>query len=529
MKSLPDHKNFSQTRAPPPVGAQSENTPDHAAVGTVSLGTAVDKHRGISQQKCHNISGHSDDTLTCFTHKGSVPEDRTSPTSSADLFPTLASFRESILMSPTSFSRTISPCSSVRSGVFSPVIRLKKHILAPGSSLINTPQTCFSSCDSLSSSCAQTPTPRHRPPVTRLSLLTAILRKGRLPVLSSPPQRPYTPCWPVNPVTLSFCNACSAASSVASIPFEFSSRFSSSASIDGPSHICREAAVSPTVEWSARHRKCPQTQVNLRKTQGISPQPTRSKLPQAPLFSKVTAVSPPRRDDSANTPHSSVSHEPRPSNTFLKDYADDNVRNVTSSPSKVNSEPPVTQKWTRQPASSLSRLQMLSQQLRSPSVSPSCISPSVSPSCISPHAVRADAASPRHHFTQTAKVGGCESVGGWPGTRSSTPSKAVHKTHCLSPSRYKPMILSGWLSPANSTTPSPAPPLRDFTPSPSLSLRSTPSPRPGSGISDCSDREGKKRKVGHLKLHNEPYNVYLSQTADASLVFLLCPLFFFQY
>lgn len=469
------------------------------------MGTAVDKRRGISPQQCHNISGHSEDTLACFTHEASLPEDRTSPAASADLFPTPASSRESILMSPTSFSRTVSPCSSVRSGVFSPsIIRIKRHILAPGSSLINTPQTCFSSCDSLSSSC--TPTPRHRPPVTRLSLLTAILRKGRLPVLSSPLQRPYTPCWPVNPVTLSFCNACSAASSVASIPFEFSSRFSSSASIDGQSHVCREAAVSPTVESSARDRKCPQTQATLRQTRVISPPLTKSKLPQAPLFSNVTVVSPPRHDNSANTPHSSGRHESKPSNTFLKDIADNSVRNLASSPSKGKSEP--TQNWTHQPASSLSRLQMLSQQLRSPSVSPS------PRSHISPHTVHSDTEPPRPHLTQTIEVGGCESVGGRPGTRSTTPSKAAHKIHCLSPSRYKPIILSAWLSPAASPTPtpSPAPPIRDFTPSPSLSLRSTPSPRPGSGISDCSDREGKRRKVRHLKLHNELYNVCLSWT-----------------
>lgn len=466
--------------------------------------TAVGKHRGISRQRCHNISGHSEETSACFAHTASVPEDRTSPTNWVDLFPTPASSRESILTSPAPFSRTVSACSSVCSGVFSPaIVQIKRHNLAPGSSLVNIPQTCFSSCDSLSSACPQSPPPRHRPPVTRLSLLTAILRKGRLPVLSSALQRPYTPCWPVNPVTLSFCNACSAASSVASIPLELSSQFSSSASLDGQNHVCTKPIAPPAMESSAHNRKRPQTPVkgcHLRQKQGISPPPVRSKLPQKPQFSTVAAVSPSRHEysASANTPFSSSSrlHELRPSAThmLLKDHGDNNLKNLLSPPPKLKTEPPVTQNRTRQPNSSLSRLQMLSQQLRSSPVPPS------SHSHIPPYSAHADAAPPLPHLKQTTKDGGCESVGSWPAFRRAAPAKAVHKTRCLSPSRYKPIILSEWSSPATSPTPtpSPAPPARDFTPSPSLSLRSTPSPRPGSGISDCSDREGKKRKVQHL-------------------------------
>ncbi|XP_037535200.1 muscular LMNA-interacting protein [Nematolebias whitei] len=505
-QSLQDHRNFSQTKAPPSVRALSENTPSQVNVGTVSMETAVDKRRGISQQRCHNVSGHSEDALACSAHTASAPEDRTSPTDWADLFPTPASSRESILTSPAPFSRTVSPCSSVRSGVFSPsIVQIKRHTLAPGASLVNIPQTCFSSCDSLSSACPQSPPPRHRPPVTRLSLLTAILRKGRLPVLSSALQRPYTPCWPVNHVTLSFCNACSAASSVASIPLELSSQFSSSASIDGQSHVCTEPIASPTMESSAHDRRRPHTQVkgcHLRQKQVISPPPVKSKLPQTPQFSNVSAVSPSRHDNpaSANTPFSSSSklHELRPSNvhTLLKDHGGNNLKNLISSPPELQTEPPVTQNRTRRPNSSLSRLQMLSQQLRSSPV------PSSSHSHIPPYSAHADAAPPLPHLKQTPKVGGCESVGSWPEFRRATPAKAAHKTQCLSPSRYKPIILSGWPSPATSPTPtpSPAPPVRDFTPSPSLSLRSTPSPRPGSGISDCSDREGKKRKTHKIKL-----------------------------
>ncbi|KAM6997397.1 muscular LMNA-interacting protein isoform 2-T2 [Tautogolabrus adspersus] len=89
--------------------------------------------------------------------------------------------------------------------------------------------------------------------------------------------------------------------------------------------------------------------------------------------------------------------------------------------------------------------------------------------------------------------------------RSCSNSKSVksNTSHCLlSPSRYTPVIFTGWPSPtcSRTPTPSPAPPIKSLSPSPPLSLRSTPSPRPGSGISDCSDRDGKKRKTHKIKL-----------------------------
>ncbi|XP_042357918.1 muscular LMNA-interacting protein isoform X2 [Plectropomus leopardus] len=520
----PDHVSFSQTKASPSV-SQSENTTNHAA----SMETAVDKHRGISQRQRHDTSGLAEVSSGYFANRASVSEDRISPTNSADLFPTPASSRESILSegsdrekswsaaqlysvtSPVSFSRTVSPCSSVRSGVFSPaVVQIKRHFLAPGSSLVQTP---FSSCESLSSSiCPQSPPPlpRHRPPLTRLSLLTAILRKGRLPVLSTAVQRPYTPCWPVNPVTLSFCNACSAASSVASIPLEFSSRFSSSASIDSQSHIYREP--NEFVQLKELSRTCPQTQVKRcseqigsssvpRWEQVISPLAVKSSsLPRAPpLFcSNFNSVSPPKHEaiDCCATPkklqhtHMSKFPELKPIITYthLKDPADNLKELISPSPEVINELAP--QKLSRQPNSSLSRLHALSLQLRSPPVCPPPLqpsqsrSPSVTFSC--------DTASPPAQNTTVR----CESG------RSCPDSKSVATSaHCLSPSRYTPIAFPGWPSPSSTPTPtpSPAPPIRDFTPSPSLSMRSTPSPRPGSGISDCSDREGKKRKTHKIK------------------------------
>uniref|UniRef100_A0A8C3AAV3 Uncharacterized protein n=1 Tax=Cyclopterus lumpus TaxID=8103 RepID=A0A8C3AAV3_CYCLU len=489
--------------------------------GTASMETAVDKHRGISQRQCHDTSGPAEVSSGYFVNRAHVSEDRMSPAHSADLFPTPASSRESILSegsdgekswsavqlsnvtSPVSFSRIASPCSSVCSGFFSPaVVQIKRHFLAPGSSLVHTP--CFSSCESLPSSvCAQSPPPRprHRPPLTRLSLLTAILRKGRLPVLSSALPRPYTPCWPVNPVTLSFCNACSAASSVASIPLDFSSQFSSSTSIDSQSHDHREqnrcVTAPPIVHSNELSRTGPQTQVTRcseqicsssvpRWEKVVSPLAVKNTLPQTPpLFcSNFKSVSPSKHEEIDNV----TSKKPINTDMYLKGPAGNNLEKLISPSTKVMYE----QKWSRPPNSSLSRLHLLSQQLKSPPVCPPQLQPSQSRS----HSVTGFCDTASSHAQNT--TGGYESGGSCPDSKSA--SDGFPKAHCLSPSRYTPIAFPGWPSPTSSLapTPSPAPPIRDFTASPSLSMRSTPSPRPGSVISDCSDREGKKRKVAAL-------------------------------
>ncbi|XP_034465485.1 muscular LMNA-interacting protein isoform X2 [Hippoglossus hippoglossus] len=546
LKSSEDHMSLSHTKASPSVSAQPENTPNHTAAVTASMETAVDKHRAVSQRQCHDTSGRAEVSSGCFAN--SVLEERTSPTCSADLFPTLASSRESLLSdisdkdrcwsftqpssvtSPVSFSRTVSPCSSVRSGMFTPsVTQIKRHFLSPGSSLVQNPQTCFSSCESLFSSiCPQSPPPRHRPPLTRLSLLTAILRKGRLPVLSAALQRPYTPCWPVNPVTLSFCNACSAASNVASIPLEFSSRFSSSVSIDSQSllHEPKRCVASPLPVQSNEldNRTSPQTQVKKcseqirssrvpRWEQVISPPPMK-KLSRAPLplfCSNVKSVSPAEHDETFDCATSqklqhtqiSVSQSPelnaRNTHMHLQGHEDNNFKNLISlSPKLLNEqENSVPQKWNHPSNSSLSRLHLLSQKL---SFSPVCPPQLQPPPSRSPTLTTSASPLPRLQNTR----GRCESERSWPASKASTaPSQAFHKAECLSPSHYTPISFLGWPSPACSPTPapSPAPPIRDLTPSPSLSLRSaTPSSRPGSGISDCSDREGKKRKINKIKL-----------------------------
>ncbi|XP_012733216.2 muscular LMNA-interacting protein isoform X1 [Fundulus heteroclitus] len=524
-----DHQSLPRTKAPPSVGAPSENTPGHEATAAVSMETVVDKCRGSLWRRRHDISGHSEHSSGCSPNTVSGAEDRASPANSPDLFPTPSSSRESILWdgldkerswcatqpssvaSPASFSRTVSQCSSIRSGVFSPsVVQIRRHVLAPGSSLIQTTQSCFSSCDSLSSStCSQTRPPRHRPPLTRLSLLTAILRKGRLPVLSPALQRPYTPCWPINPVTLSVCNACSAASSVASIPLESSSRFSSSTSVDSQNPVCKEPpsrfpSAPPKAESGKRHVKCSETQGTggeLRKAQVISPPQARSNaLPETspPLFPNLKFVSAPQREKpaAAATTNSFISklHEPRPAMP-LKDNANNNFKHPASPTSTFIKEPETSEprKWPSQPNSSLSRLQMLSQQLRSTPVFPPHLRPSL------PHKAPSNAGSPLSHLQRTPKIGGHDSEGSCPSSRGSTPTQAFQKARSLSPSCYSTVAFPAWSSPAATPTPtpSPAPPIRDLTSSPSLSLCSTPSPRPGSGISDCSGGEGKKRKQAH--------------------------------
>lgn len=545
MPSL-DHVSLSQSTASPSVGAESENTPNRVAALTASMETAVDKHRGTSQQPCHDAFGRAEVSSGCFANRACVSEGRWRPTDCADLFPTPTSSRESVLSedsdkekiwptvrrssvtSPASFSRTVSPCSSVRSGVFTPaVVQIKKHFLAPGSSLVNVSQSCFSSCESLSSVCHDSCPPRHRPPLTRLSLLTAILRKGRLPVLSSALQRPYTPCWPVNPVTLSFCNACSAASSVASIPLEFSSPFSSSASIDIQSHVRKEpnkcVTAPPPVQSNefsppTQVRKCSEEICSSRAPrweQVISPSPAKGYVrPKAPLTlfsSNFNSVSPPKHEEisdcasSKTLQHTPVSISKCPgmklSNTrmCLKGHAGNNLKKIIPPSQKPINEPETSspQKPSRPSSASLSRLRFLSHQLRSPPVCPPQFQPSQSRSPGVTLLSCSDAASPLPP-SQNPRIR-CESERS-PDAKRASSSHGFHSAHCLSPSRYTPISFTGWPSPTGSPTPtpSPAPPNRDLTPSPSLSLRATPSPRPGSGISDCSDREGKKRKVAAL-------------------------------
>ncbi|XP_061766314.1 muscular LMNA-interacting protein isoform X3 [Nerophis ophidion] len=484
-----DPASLSQTSAS--LGVQSENTPKQG--GSASMETTASKPRGLSWQWGHDSSGRvevssgfSGDKPSGLAHK------TTSPAFSPHMFPTPASSRESVLSdswdkdrnwlfsigSPASFSRTVSPCSSVRSGVFSPsVVQMRKHNLAPGSSLVHLPQSCFSSCDSLVSSVRpQSPPPRHRPPLTRLSLLTAILRKGRLPVLSASLQRPYTPCWPVNPVTLTFCNACSAASSVASIPLEFSTRFSSSASIDSQTCANREPSRplnAPPPELPNEHSR-PHTPLK-RSFEHRSVPRWEQVISPPPMKSTTLQIEPPPRSCSLH--HSYVAKPPdlqtSIAHTYLRSIKDPNLEKSIPPPTPFHHSANIQ---SRPPNSSLSKLRRLSERLRSPPPRPSL-----------------SATSHRSHSAGSA-------ASPLPPLSPSSP-QGFPKVHNLTPSRYTPVAFSGSPSPISSPTPTPSPAtlVRERTPSPSFSLPSTLSPRPGSRISDCGDREGEKRKPHKIK------------------------------
>ncbi|KAK2896361.1 hypothetical protein Q8A67_010849 [Cirrhinus molitorella] len=235
-----------------------------------TMETIDNKHPGISQLGFHNTSETAEVSSGLFLNSSTQREEVLSPASSMDFCTSPASSKESILSegwdkerswsalhmfsrdgSPGLLSGTVSPCSSIRSGAFTPsVLRIKRHSLAPGSSLLQMSSACGTPCcDSRATSpCPLAPRARHRPPPTQLSLLTAILRKGRLPVLSSAFQRPYTPCWPISPVHMSSCSACSAASSVAPMNV---SKAKSCASIDRPCTESRQ--ISNTQLWKPGH------------------------------------------------------------------------------------------------------------------------------------------------------------------------------------------------------------------------------------------------------------------------------------
>ncbi|TRY65238.1 hypothetical protein DNTS_014050 [Danionella cerebrum] len=226
----PDSSSFKQASTPadPPPASNCttlETSPP-------SMETTDNKHPGISQLDFHNMSEAAAGSSGLFINSSPHRQEAISPANSADFLNSLMSSKESILsegwekerswselhMFSRDCSRAVSPCSSIRSGTFTPsVVKIKRHSLAPGSSLLNMSSTCETPCceSGTTSPCPLSPHSRHRTPPTQLSLLTAILRKGRLPVLSSYSQRPYTPCWPIRPVNLSSCLACTAASSVA--------------------------------------------------------------------------------------------------------------------------------------------------------------------------------------------------------------------------------------------------------------------------------------------------------------------------
>ncbi|XP_019903200.2 muscular LMNA-interacting protein isoform X4 [Esox lucius] len=277
LKYPADHPTPPQTPAP----VNTENTAHHFVSRPTTMETNVNKHQSISRQHCHNAPVGGEVSSGLLFNRVSESDERLSPASftdpatpdswrsqsqesvlsgSWDKDRSWSALRTSPPTSPLSFSRALSPCSSVRSGMFTPsFVRVKRQTLEPASSLVHMPPTCSSPPgESPSSSpCPLSPRSRHRLPPTRLSLLTAILRKGRLPVLSPALtlQRPYSPCWPVHSGTS--CNACFAASRVTPIPVEGSApRAPSSASVHSaaPGHSHKDGRGAESLGFIAAPR-----------------------------------------------------------------------------------------------------------------------------------------------------------------------------------------------------------------------------------------------------------------------------------
>uniref|UniRef100_A0A8C9T7Z5 Muscular LMNA-interacting protein-like n=1 Tax=Scleropages formosus TaxID=113540 RepID=A0A8C9T7Z5_SCLFO len=275
---------------------------------------------------CGEVSSPSLSNRVCGEGERATPVLSPEVPSSEEGSPSLASSKESVLSKdwgrPESCSSTlqqftserslVSPCPSVGSGVFSPtLLKVSRHSLASGSSLAQAIPSCFTSSDSLAPSprplSPSTGRPRRRPPPTRLSLLTAILRKGRLPLLSPSLQRPYSPCWPISPASLSSCKACSAASSLSSIAstLQGSSRPQSPSSAERPTK-------PPLTALEAFRPSCPPSH----HTESTCPPHIQSTAPFAKLHQNkpVTAIN--HRVTSARSPPSSLDRTDPVKTTF---------------------------------------------------------------------------------------------------------------------------------------------------------------------------------------------------------------------
>uniref|UniRef100_A0A674CYY1 Muscular LMNA interacting protein n=1 Tax=Salmo trutta TaxID=8032 RepID=A0A674CYY1_SALTR len=561
------------TRTPPPINTQPEYRVHHFVSRPATMETAVNKHQGISQQQWHNTPVGAEASLDLFLNRESDSDERLSPANSTDLFPasSKSQSQESILseswdkdrswsalqMSPET-SRAVSPCSSVRSGMFTPsVVRVKRHSLEPGSSLVHMPPTCLSPtcCASPSSPpCPLSPRlrSRHRPPPTRLSLLTAILRKGRLPVLSPTLtlQRPYSPCWPIHHGTS--CNACSAASSVASIPLESlrsvnaplsieSKELSTSWRMVGPhspplrhsdelksnNGIISERVTSPSYRSLVASPVPPLSQPF---PQNLPKPVDHTKVPSPPLYSshsRFRRLFPEPLNNSVNSRLNSLSPEPKPVKNQGASVPHDTNQPLYSSHSRLKclSPNPAHNQGTSacQPLySSFSKISSPSPGLVNTSSNSTLDSLPLPNSCLyrSPKPHSLSCCVPEGHLSASSHSpsGTLSSAQRYTDTISPTPLQnglktpphsmlqlgvsPAHRAFHLTPTLYTPPGCPSPKPPTPPSTPdrftlspSPVPPTRDLTPSPSLSLRSTPSPCLWREMSDSLDTKRKPHKI----------------------------------
>ncbi|XP_066534364.1 muscular LMNA-interacting protein [Hoplias malabaricus] len=555
---------LTPTPSPVPSRAHTEFSCQSPRPSTVTMEAADNKQLGISQLECHDTFEGAEVSSGLFLNSMSQREEEVlSPASSVDLFPSIASSKESILSdgwerdrnwsalqmlspgaSPVPFSGTVSPCSSVRSGAFTPsVLKIRRHTLAPGSSLVQMPfsseQTiCFDS---------QTPSPypqtsrvRHRPPPTQLSLLTAILRKGRLPILSSALQRPYTPCWPISPDSMSSCIACSAASAIA--PMEATKTCTSKGKAVTDKLVCNVLSLSPKKQTKFSNSSGllghPETVESERFiiSRGVHSLDD-SNLLTLPSFPSPSEPSlrhlskPDCKDSHVSTVPSTLLYSsfitPRslsPKSSYLSCCSSDS-KTPTSEPC-AHSATPLTENSKE-----------LHNILASPSQGHGNKSTGPSPILKHPEPLlnskpgwvpRDPSPIPDIKLTQHSK-----------GLSSPVLKEADDKPHLHLPNRKKALleierVLSA--SPALKRSPSPGPvgltrlactpdisrssprpssrsstpdrcmlspspavPSRQLSPSPSYSLRSSPCPSPREGTSDCADRDSRNRKPYKIK------------------------------
>uniref|UniRef100_A0A8C5B704 Uncharacterized protein n=1 Tax=Gadus morhua TaxID=8049 RepID=A0A8C5B704_GADMO len=451
----------------PPLSPQADSTRRRPAA---PMETVVGKHPSPSQQRCHAVCPGAESGSGVVANRPAADFRVQSPSDASSLVSSRASSRESLFSDgwdrerswsamqlsgaaspPLSPSRGVSPCSSARSGAFTPtVVRVRRHALASGSSMLHLPRaSCQSSCESLAESeGARSPPPlprRHRPPLTRLSLLTAILRKGRLPVLSPALQRPYSPCWPINHITLASCAACSAAS--------------------GLPPVSPRAALSPSPPADPAG-----------PDEGTEP----TRPPPSRLCCYSGARSPGPKGGANQTDPGSSADEPR-----------------QTSPAKQKQPSPKTTA-----AGNFSARRVCSPPPLPATARLDCISPPPRSlqSCLKQHQPFASQTQshshepPKYPATKSPAPGNTSIPGPGPVDSprdAASPVPVPRSSSCLSPSRYAPIVFPGWPSPNGSRSctpdrftlsPSPASQARDLTPRPSPcpspSLRSTPTSAP---------------------------------------------------
>ncbi|XP_058881015.1 muscular LMNA-interacting protein-like isoform X2 [Acipenser ruthenus] len=403
-----------------------------------------------------------------------------------------------------SLSRTASPCSSIRSGMFSPaLVKIVPHSLSSSSSLFQASPRCFSPTrDSLTPSPFQvsssTTLVRSGPrrPLTQLSLLTAILRTGQLPHSSTAHnslQRPFSPSCPASTASILSSNTCSVTSSLTSISFE-ASRPQSPSSAEKPlegSLAGMHRATSASLKYQTPASPSCITEAMPHSPPAHSPKPA---CPSQDLFKcSPRTLSPVSQNYSALSRNKPVS--PTAQQT-LKQISSKDTLSTVRYPIAPSSS--FSRRDTLSPRSSSLAL-CTSERLDAPSPTPVVtICPALScnqPCSKSPLQNRISLGSSTERFSSISLTRGLSppprpnSVSASP---SPCPSPFSTQSHSQRPYSFNPT--------AYRLTPSPSPHGNSgSTPSPSPSLPPVPSPTPRSVTSpfsiECETKNPKEYKI----------------------------------